>query len=162
MMVFLLSKWAIRKINKNRRQFLWHRTDDMRHGNCLVNWKQVQRPKRLGRLRILDLKRFNRALHLIWKWKQWKCNDRPGSRMLVLPSQTESDMFRACSTINIGNENNTRFWSDKWLHRESPIDLAPALFRLTWRKNLTVVQVLNHGNWMKKLCSSFSYGNCSA
>jgi hypothetical protein len=57
--------------------------------------------------------------------------------MLVPPSQTESDMFRACTTITIGNNNHTRFWPDKWLHRESPRELAPTLFRLAWRKNLT-------------------------
>jgi hypothetical protein len=37
MTVFPLSKWAIKKINKIRRNFLWHGSDEARGGNCLMN-----------------------------------------------------------------------------------------------------------------------------
>jgi hypothetical protein len=39
MTVFQLSKWAIKKIDKIKRQFLWHGPDEHQRGNCLVNWK---------------------------------------------------------------------------------------------------------------------------
>jgi hypothetical protein len=70
MTAFPLSKWAIRKIDKIRRHFLWQGSDETRRGHCLVNWKRVQRPKKLGGLGILDLSRFNTALRLRWKWYQ--------------------------------------------------------------------------------------------
>jgi hypothetical protein len=39
MMVFPLSKWAIKRIDRIRRNFLWCGADDTRRGHCLVNWK---------------------------------------------------------------------------------------------------------------------------
>jgi hypothetical protein len=41
MTVFSLSKWAIKRIDKIRRQFLWRGAEEQRHGHCLVNWKRV-------------------------------------------------------------------------------------------------------------------------
>jgi hypothetical protein len=46
-------------------------------GHCLVNWKGILRPKRLGGLGIIDLSRFNKALRLQWQWKTWKAKDKP-------------------------------------------------------------------------------------
>jgi hypothetical protein len=70
MTAFPLSKWTIRKIDKIRRHFLWQGSDETWRGHCLVNWKRVQRPQKLGGLGILDLSRFNTALRLRWKWYQ--------------------------------------------------------------------------------------------
>jgi hypothetical protein len=39
MTVFPLSKWAIKRIDRIRRNFLWCGADDTRRGHCLVNWK---------------------------------------------------------------------------------------------------------------------------
>jgi hypothetical protein len=72
MPVFPLSKWAIKKIDKIRRSFLWQGNEDAKGGHCLVNWKHVQWPKKLGGLGVLDLTSFNMALRLRWKWYQWK------------------------------------------------------------------------------------------
>jgi hypothetical protein len=49
--VFPLSKWSIKKIDKIRRNFLWHGSEEARCGHYLVNWKRVQRPKRTRWLR---------------------------------------------------------------------------------------------------------------
>ena len=56
MTVFHLSKWAIKRIDRIRRNFLWTGANDIRHGSCLVNWRQVNRAKKLGGLGIKDLK----------------------------------------------------------------------------------------------------------
>jgi hypothetical protein len=45
MTVFSLSKWAMRSIDKIRRQFLWRGAEEQRYGHYLVNWKRAQRQK---------------------------------------------------------------------------------------------------------------------
>jgi hypothetical protein len=64
MTVFALSKWTIKKIDRIRKSFLWTGTDKATGGQCLVNWKRVQCPRKLGGLGVLDLGRFNRAVYI--------------------------------------------------------------------------------------------------
>ena len=75
--VFRLQKWALKKINKLRRSFLWKGTAEVRGGHCLVNWSKTMRPKCFGSLGILDLDLFCRALHLRWLWFEWTSPERP-------------------------------------------------------------------------------------
>jgi hypothetical protein len=42
MSVFQLSKWAIRRIDKIRRNFLWRGSEEARGGHCMVSWRRVQ------------------------------------------------------------------------------------------------------------------------
>jgi hypothetical protein len=65
---FPLSKWAIKRIDRIWRNFLWKGCDDPRKGNCPVSWARACRAKHLGGLGIKDLARFNRALRLRWPW----------------------------------------------------------------------------------------------
>ena len=62
--VFKLQKWAIKKIDKLRRSFLWKGSTDANGGHCLVKWSKVMRPKNFGGLGVLDLDLFSRALRL--------------------------------------------------------------------------------------------------
>jgi hypothetical protein len=41
MTVFSLSKWAIKRIDKIRRNFMWNGSEDTRRGHCLINWCRV-------------------------------------------------------------------------------------------------------------------------
>jgi hypothetical protein len=66
MMVFPLSKWAIRRIDNIRQGFLWQGSENAQGGNCMVNWQRAQRSKKLGGLGILDLAKFNLTLQLSW------------------------------------------------------------------------------------------------
>jgi hypothetical protein len=77
MTVFPLSKWAIKRIDKIRRNFLWYEYEEATGGHYLINWRRVQHPKKLGGLGILDLSKFNMALRLRWQWFKWTDPNKP-------------------------------------------------------------------------------------
>jgi hypothetical protein len=109
MSVFQLSKWAIRRIDKIWRNFLWRGTEEARGGHCLVSWKRVQRPKALGGLGVLDLMKFNRAMCLRWQWQQRTTPEKPCSGLPLEFSEIDAALFRACTTITLGNGKSTKF-----------------------------------------------------
>jgi hypothetical protein len=151
MTVFPLSKWAIKKIDRIRRNFLWHGSDEPRKGSCLVNWKRVQRPKKLGGLVILDLSKFNMALRLRWQWYKWKDPQKLWANMNIRHSATEESLFRAWTAISLGNGKKVSFWHDRWLQGECPKDIAPRLYKLVWRKNISVAEALHDRKWSRGL-----------
>jgi hypothetical protein len=107
MTIFLLLKWAIKKLDRIRRQ--WQGSEEARKGSAMVNWKRVHGPKRLGGLGILDLQRFNRALQLWWPW--YKCNgdNKPWAGMNITLSKSETALCQACTLIELGNGAHTSF-----------------------------------------------------
>jgi len=54
-----LPPWAIKAIDKIRRNFLWRGRKEASGGHCLIAWPKVTRPKELGGLGISDLKNLN-------------------------------------------------------------------------------------------------------
>ena len=62
--IFRLQKWALKKMDKLRRSFLWKGAADANGGHCLVNWSKTKRPKAFEGLGILDLDLFSRTLRL--------------------------------------------------------------------------------------------------
>lgn len=69
--VFVMKKWAIKKIDKIRRNFMWKGTEEVHGGHCLVSWKTVKRLKKHGGLGVFDLEMFGCALRLRWIWFEW-------------------------------------------------------------------------------------------
>jgi hypothetical protein len=152
MTVFRLSKWALKRIDRIHRRFLWNGSDNERIGHYLVNWKRVMRPKHLGSLGVKDLHRFNTALWLQWPWQRWQDKAKPWIGMPVQLSARETELFRACTAIHqLGDGHNIKFWHDRWISGQVPKDLAPNLFRLAWWKNTSVAQAITHGHWMRGL-----------
>jgi hypothetical protein len=62
-------------------------------------------------------------------------------------NKTENALFRAYTTVTLGNGHILRFWMDIWLRGRSPKELAPTLIRLAWRKNHTVAYGLQGSAW---------------
>jgi hypothetical protein len=71
--------------------------------------------------------------------------------MIIPVTETERDLFRACTTISLGDGSRTKFWGDNWLQGKTPKVIAPTLFTLARRKNLTEAQVLQEGRWIQGL-----------
>ena len=116
-----------------------------------MNWRRVQRSKRLGGLGVKDLSAFNRALRLRWAWFKWTDQSRPWTGMPVHLNPIERALFQLCTTITIGNGARTSFWHDQWLDGEAPKDIAPDCFRWAWRKNHSVAAALTARQWMRGL-----------
>lgn len=113
MTVFPLLKWAIKKIDRIRRNFLRKGSDDARGGHCLVNWKWACRSKALGGLGIRKLQEFNRALRLRWLCLKWKEPIRPWTGFKIQNTHAETELFRSCTSISIGDGSQANFWHDK-------------------------------------------------
>ncbi|WVZ49014.1 hypothetical protein U9M48_000396 [Paspalum notatum var. saurae] len=149
--VFPLKKWAIKKIDKIKRSFLWRGSENANGGHCLVKWAKAARPKLLGGLGILDLERFSRALRLRWLWFQWTDRSWPWIGSSPPCDKTDAALFRASTVVTVGNGLSTSFWHDSWLSGKAPMDIAPNLYSLAWRKNKCVQEELVNLNWTRGL-----------
>jgi hypothetical protein len=119
-------------------------------GHCLVMWPKAARPKPLGGLGILDLQRFGRALRLRWLWYEWVDPNRPWVETPPC-DLTDKALFRASTIVTIGRGDKVSFWHSSWLNGRAPIDIAPNLYPLAWRKNQKVKDDLLHMNWTRGL-----------
>jgi hypothetical protein len=54
-----LPPWAIKAIDKIRRNYLWRGRKETRGGHCMIAWSKVTRPKELGDLSISNLQGLN-------------------------------------------------------------------------------------------------------
>jgi hypothetical protein len=136
--VFALKKWAIKKIDKIRRSFLWKGATEVNGDHCLVRWTKASRPKKFGGLRILDLDLLSRALRLRWLWLEWADPDRPWVGSAVPCNATNRQLFPASTIVSIGDGQKASFWHSSWLQGRAPMDIASGLFKLAWRKNRKV------------------------
>jgi len=151
MTVFKLQKWAIKKIDKLRRNFLWKEMPEANGGHCLVKWSKAMRPKTFGGLGILDLDLFSRALRLRWLWFQWTSPDRPWVGTEPPVNAVDRQLFRVSTVVTVGDGATASFWQSSWLNGQAPMDLFPDLFRLAWRKNKTIKEELFQQNWTRGL-----------
>ena len=150
-----LSKGTLRKIDKIIRAFIWQKEDQAQTlgGQSLVNWKTGSRPRHLGGLGIMDLERFGRALCLRWPWLQWTDPDRPWVGSELPCDQADLNLFRACTTISLGNGKKALFWHDNWSGKGPLKLIAPELFKIAPRKNRTVHEELSNESWIRAVSS---------
>jgi hypothetical protein len=110
-----VPKWFIKAVDKIRRGFLWQGKEKANGGCCLVAWEKVLRPLDLGGLGIPNLEVMAWALQIRWQWFKKTRADRPWTD-LELPSHPNSiALFTIAVTTEVGNGNNTLFWTDRWL-----------------------------------------------
>uniref|UniRef100_A0A453BYJ9 Reverse transcriptase domain-containing protein n=1 Tax=Aegilops tauschii subsp. strangulata TaxID=200361 RepID=A0A453BYJ9_AEGTS len=151
------DKWLIKKMDKLRRNFLWCAEDEAVGRKCLVSWKRVCAPKRLGGLGVKDILCFTRALRLRWEWFWWAEEDRPWKGTATPCDDTDRQLFSSCTSIELGDGSIAAFWTDRWLNGEAPLHLAPDIFKLARFKKLTVKEALSTARWMQGLQRLDSY-----
>jgi len=108
--VFAINKWAIKRIDKIRRSFLWKGSAEANGGHCLVRWAKVMRPKKFGGLGVLDLELFGRALRLRWLWLEWTDQERPWVGTTVPCDAMDRQLFRISTVVTIGDGCKASFW----------------------------------------------------
>jgi hypothetical protein len=100
------------------------------------------------------------ALQARWQWLKKTKADRPWTN-LDLPSHPNSLALVAIAVkTELGNGNNTLFWTDKWLHGCSVESLAPAVFARVpprIRARQTVAEALNNNKWITSIRGSRSW-----
>jgi len=149
--VFRVQKWAIKKIDKLRRSFLWKGAKKANGGHCLVKWSKVMKPKNFGGLGILDLDLFSRALRLRWLWYEWVSPEKPWVGTALQVNAVDRQLFRASTSVTLGDGAKASFWQSSWMNGQALMDLFPELFKLAWRKNKTVKEEVHNQNWVRGL-----------
>jgi hypothetical protein len=122
-------KGILEAINKLERAFLWATSDKVSGGKCKVKWDIVCKPKNMGRLGILGLEKFGRALRLLrWPWLEWTDPGRPWRGMGKPCNEEDMKLLYAFINVYIGNEKTAKFWHCPWLGGAAPKDIALHFF----------------------------------
>ncbi|GJN37004.1 hypothetical protein PR202_gb25917 [Eleusine coracana subsp. coracana] len=88
---------------------MWHGSDVVNGGHCLVAWPRVSVPTELGGLGIHDLMVMGLALRMRYDWLQ---PTDPNRVLVDLPCQSGHAvevMFEASVTVRVGDGSRTRF-----------------------------------------------------
>jgi hypothetical protein len=152
---------VITLMDKRRRAFLWSGSvnGSASPACCLVAWSNVSQPKDNGGLGIRDLGIQNvclllKLLHRLHSnrssaWATWVqgrasivtlSGDIHGDHWRTLRSLLP--LYRALTSVAIGNGKFCSFWADVWLQDEALEDTYPALYSHCTLKNASVHQML--------------------
>ncbi|WVZ82473.1 hypothetical protein U9M48_029730 [Paspalum notatum var. saurae] len=148
LLVDQLPTWAIKQIDKCRRNFIWKGHESWNKASFLVAWNRMCRSKMLGGLGIKNLAFFGRALRLKWLWHLWGEAEKPWKK-LNFGSTKDRALFFASTIITIGNGQDTPFWEARWLNGVSPKQFAPELYIKSSRKLYSVNYMLTDNKWLK-------------
>jgi hypothetical protein len=66
-------------------------------------------------------------------------------------SEVDKQLFRASTIVTVGNGELAKFWESSWCDGVAPRDLAPNLYQLAWRKNLTLWDEVQGDKWTRGL-----------
>lgn len=134
--------------------FLWHGSEIVQNGKCLVAWCRVQRPLELGGLGVLNLKLFGQALRCRWLWLQTVDPQRLWATFNLTDDRQTTSFFNASIIIEVGDDTQTKFWSDPWLDGKSLVQIAPSLAAAVDRRTQntrTVADALCNRSWLRDI-----------
>jgi len=154
-----LSPWAVQQIDKKRRAFLWSGTDQVAGGKCRVAWTVACRPKDLGGLGLIDLRRFGIALQLRWEWKRRMQAYLPWVPLPSPDNKTLASTFLAATDVVLGDGNTAIFWLDRWLpDGRSVQEVAPHVMARVPRRcrATTIAEAIHDHTWVRHIAPPFS------
>lgn len=155
--VLPLPAWALKIVNRRCRGFIWKGDSDISGGYCLLPWARVCMPKACGGLGVLNLKWFGYALRCRWPCSRWDAELRPWHQLPEAQEKEVSSIFKAATSICLGDGQRAKFWTDKWLPGGCSIeDLAPALFSFVKDSGRSVKEALCNRNWIKDITGGIS------
>lgn len=62
--------------------------------------------------------------------------------------QNDKLLFASALKIKIGNGDTIKFWDNAWLDGRWPKDVAPLVFSISRRKNHSLAQAIESGQWL--------------
>ncbi|WVZ93633.1 hypothetical protein U9M48_039598 [Paspalum notatum var. saurae] len=112
MMAVDLPKWVIRAIDKLRRGFLWEGRQNANGGNCLLG-------------------KGSEAITIWWSWDTQSSNNGMGlAYPLAMVPRNAQALFDVALETKVGNGEDTKFWTDRWLQGCTVGELAPNLIQV--------------------------------
>lgn len=136
MSLFPLPPKVLKKLDKLRRDFLWHGCKEIK-GYNLVKWEITLKSKDKGGMGIRDLRKQNNSLLMKWLWRYneegqalWKdvirskygeynpwCSNVSVDAYGVGVWRTIRNLWQnleANTYIEVGNGRRTKLWTDAW------------------------------------------------
>ncbi|RCV20137.1 hypothetical protein SETIT_4G032100v2 [Setaria italica] len=110
-------------------------------------------PTSLGTCRETSIRRRRRS-EASRTWPATCCyrsliNARVGTAIPC--DKIDRQLFRVSTMVCVGNGTKAKFWQSSWLAGKAPMDFAPNLYKLAWRKQRTVQEELTNHNWTRGL-----------
>ena len=104
-----------------------------------------------------DLASFSAALRLRWHWNSWDPEPKPWHGVTTGEDADILPMFRAATTIRLGDGSRARFWHDHWIEGGCSVaDVVPALFSFVRKKNKSVAEAFDNNSWTKDVRGGLS------
>jgi hypothetical protein len=148
LLVYTPPKKCLKQIEKIQRGFLWAARADANGGHCHMNWRRGCRPISHGGLGVDDLERQGLALRWRWLWLSSTDATRAWSGLDLQFFVHERDLFRASTTMIIGDGTKALFWDYSWIEGPSVHEIVPQLYACIpkRRRKIRTVSGGLHGN----------------
>jgi hypothetical protein len=101
---------------------------------------------------------LNHALRMRWQWLSKTDTDKPWQGLEFSLHEVAEQMFRSCTSFQVGKGDRFNFWTDRWIHGSSVEDLAPNLMEFVspGSRQLTVAQALSEDRWIAQFRGALS------
>lgn len=121
-----LSPWAVGRIDRRQRGFLWSGSETVAGGKCRVAWTVACRPKELGGLGLVDLRRFGIALQLRREWQRRLASDTAWASLPAQENKMVASAFNAATDVVLVDGRQRCFgWIDGCSIADRSVRLPP-------------------------------------
>jgi len=166
--IFKIPRWVIKRIDKVRRDFLWHGDIADKHKIKFLNWASVCQTKENGGLDIKNLSHINMALLAKWAWKFYESKEGLWAKFarqiyqytpvpnVITPNSASPlmrDIHKVMSLFNNfirfgGNfRDNILFWKHNWMGERLEITFPNLHSFFDSRQNISVNDAFNLEDW---------------